>query len=218
MNKETVNNKEAEQALLGAILLNPQILRKLDATADDFYFVHHQWIFEGMQALRATNQNVDIITIIDNLDRRGKLAEAGGPAYIQELITNTPSSYHAESYATVIRDCAKRRRLIQISGELATNAFNLNENIEETISKAMTDIVRSSTTTEGAIPISEFASALYDQVEKAAENPQDVYGIQTGILDYDNITGGHHKGDVTIIVDITEVITIITVSRAILSF
>jgi replicative DNA helicase len=199
MNKDIVANNEAEQALLGAILINPNVLSKLDVTGNDFFLVRHRFIFEGMQTLKATGQNIDILTVSDNLDRRGKLKETGGVAYIQELINKTPSGLHADSYASVLRDCAKRRSIIETAGKMATGAYDMDKNLEDTIASAMTDIVRSSAGTGGAIPISEFASELYDQVEKAAENPKDIYGIQTGIMDYDNITGGQQKGDVTII-------------------
>lgn len=189
---------EAEEALLGACLLNPAVIGKLNITAADFYVVRNQWIWEALSKLARGGANVDPITLAAELQRGGKLAEAGGAGRITDLITRTPSSLHAEDYAAVIREKAQRRRILDTCNNLVKAMYS-GEPIDGIIAKAMTELSRSAQPDGGAVHWSEFLSDFYDTVEQRCQNPKEIYGIPTGIEDYDLITGGLQQGEILII-------------------
>jgi len=189
---------DAEKAVIGAVLIDPRIITKLDIQPEDFYLIRNQYIYDAMQSIKSANQDIDIVSVSDLLAKRGKLEEIGGAAYLMATVAQTPSSYHAETYAQTVIDCSRRRRIVKTAGELATAAYNLEEPVDTAITKAMTDITMS-VSGVGAKHIREFVSELYDQVEKACENPQDIYGIKTGMNDWDYITNGQQPGEVTIL-------------------
>jgi len=192
-------SKEAEAALLGAVLIDPKVLRKLNVSSGDFYLNRHQFIFDAMQSLSSSGHDIDMLSVSEELDKRGKLNEIGGPAYLMELLSSTPSSYHAETYAKSVCEWSRRRKIIIVAGYLAQSAYDMGTSLDEAIAKAMTDITSSAAMQIGAKHIREFTSELYDQIEKACANPNDIYGIQTGIKDWDYITNGQQLGEVTII-------------------
>src|SRR3990167_10445697 len=93
----------AERALLGAALIDPQAASELAWVEPGlFYLPRHAWVWEAIASLRRDGLEVDYITVLNRLDSAGRLAEAGGPGYLARLITDTPSSAHAEAYARIV--------------------------------------------------------------------------------------------------------------------
>ena len=187
---------EAERALLGTLLMDSESFRKLNLDAGDFYIVRNRWIFEAMGSIFARHENIDYLTVVEELTKRGTLAEAGGAAYITRLITDTPHSMHGMDYAAIIRDRAQRRRVCRAATDLVTAAYDPKADLSEAIAKAASEIVASATAQDGARPISEVVSELWDAVENASKNPRDIFGIPTGLAGFDRITSGLQRGEV----------------------
>jgi len=185
-----------EEALLGSILIDPEIIRRVNILPDDFYIQRNAWVWESCLDLRAAGQEIDYITVCAELDRRGRLAQSGGPARVMELINQTASSLHAESYAAVIKEKAYRRRVLEVANKLANAAIKKDGNLQDAISGAMDSLSRTIVSDKGAVHISQFAGQVYDEVDAAVKNPQDIYGITTGFIDWDKITGGLQRGEV----------------------
>lgn len=191
-------DNDAEIALIGSVLINPEALRTLDLAPEEFYIHRHGMIWEAMTRLYRQRVNVDFVTLSAELDRVGQLEEIGGQPYLIGAINATPSSLHAEDYAGILRDKARRRNILQISNELAKAAFG-KDSFEEAVSKAMTGLAQNNGEGMGAVHWSKFMSDLYDEVDRATKNPRDVWGISTGLRDLDIITGGLHQKENTII-------------------
>ena len=187
---------EAERALLGVLLMDGEKFRTLNINGGDFHLVRNRMIFEAMGALHARHDHIDYLTVIEELTMRALLAEVGGPAYITQLIEDTPHSLHGNDYAAIIRDRAQRRRVIQAANELVTAAFNQQTNMDEAIAKAATAIVASASSQDGARPFGEVISELWTAVEEATKNPRDIFGIPTGLAGFDRITKGLQRGEV----------------------
>lgn len=139
------NCVEAEEALLGSILLNPESMDDLAGRikADDFFIVKHAWIWEAMLRLREQDVDIDYVTIIEELRARGRLEEIGGAAYITHLINHTPSTLYAGAYAELVDRAAYRRAAIGVASKMAEAAHNiesteeLREFVDEAFSRLM---------------------------------------------------------------------------------
>ena len=122
---------EAEQAVLGALLLNWGAMADVvsQLRPDRFYSIQNQTIFEALLNLYAKNIQGDTLSLINELTVQGKLEAAGGTAYIASLTDTVPSAANIEYYADMVLDRSTRRELIKISSELKASAFELATNI-----------------------------------------------------------------------------------------
>jgi replicative DNA helicase len=193
------HNKQAEEALLGSLLIDPQKIKEINITAEDFYIIRNRWIWEAMKELSKQNTDVDILTITEYLKKQNQLEEIGGQAYLVKLINQTPSSMNAESYANIIREKRQRRGCLEIASELAKFAYQEDQKIDEVIPGIMTALTKNSEIVEGAKPISAALDHFYEDLIKRIEDPKDIYGIPTGLTDLDYLTGGLQRGELTIV-------------------
>ena len=107
-------NLEAERAVLGSLLIDPDAIIKVAnfLRAEDFFRERHGWLFDVMMTLHERREPLDFVTVVDELERRGQLEEIGGPAYITDLIGGTPTSINVDFYARIVERTALLRRLI----------------------------------------------------------------------------------------------------------
>ena len=105
------HSRESEEAVLGAVLINPEIYFEIAQIVkpDDFYIVRNRWIWEAFIHLVEQRIPVDFLTICEELENKNRLAEIGGQSYIMSLINQTPTSLHAEAYAKIVSENAMRR-------------------------------------------------------------------------------------------------------------
>jgi replicative DNA helicase len=185
-----------EEAFLGAALIDPEALREINLLPEDFYIRRNQWVYEAILDLMRSGQDVDFITVSTALDKAGHLREIGGQARVMELINAAASSLHIESYAEVIAEKARRRRVLQITRKLTGAAFAETGSLESAISEALEGLSRAVVKDKGAVHISHFISLIYDEVNEAINNPKELFGITTGFSDWDAITGGLQRGEV----------------------
>jgi replicative DNA helicase len=185
-----------EEAFLGAAIIDPEALREINLQPDDFYIRRNQWVYEAILDLQRGGQAVDYITVCTALDTRGRLTEIGGPTRLIGLINNCASSINIDSYAETIREKARRRRVLKISQKLTGAAFAENGKLEAAISEALESLSRAVVKDKGALHISHYLGMVWDEVTAAIENPQEIYGITTGLKDWDLITGGLQRGEV----------------------
>jgi replicative DNA helicase len=192
------SNKDAEEAFLGSLLIDPNLIRKSDVKTSDFYIIRNRWIYESMKVLYSKDHTFDLLTLSNELEKDNRLIEIGGQQYILELIGKTPSSINYGNYAEIIKEKSQRRKMLTIANEIAQKAYS-DEPINEIIGNISTELVGISRPEGGAIKISEYVSEFYDDVIERTSNPKEIYGIPTGIKDWDNITKGNQRGEVTLI-------------------
>jgi replicative DNA helicase len=185
-----------ENALIGSLLVDPERIKELSLSSNEFYFDTNRCIFEAIQAVRADGKDADFITICRHLETKGLLSEIGGASVIMGMINDCVSSLHIKSYAKIIRELARRRAVIQEASNLATAAYNQDTDLDAAIARAMDSLSKTTGQHSGAAHISEGISEVYDQTTKAAENPREIYGIPTGFVDWDRITFGLQPGTV----------------------
>jgi replicative DNA helicase len=118
---------EAEEAFLGAILINPEMLDSVpDLTPDDFFIVRNAYVWEAMVRLCNAGDEIDYVTVVEELRRQGRLEEIGGAAYVTYLLNNTPSSVHAYTYGALVGRASYRRQAISTASEIAQLAHAEN--------------------------------------------------------------------------------------------
>jgi replicative DNA helicase len=194
---------EAEEAVLGSILLNPDSLFEVIPflRAEDFFIVRHNWIWEAILTLHERRDPIDHLTVVSELEQRGQLAEIGGVAYILGLVNKTPSALNVEGYGRIVERMAVRRRLIEAAQQVARVAHSEETDIDEVVGQAERAIfdVTERRLTRDLVPIEDVVSAYYDEIILKARQQEDLMGVPTGFIDLDKLLVGLQKSDLVII-------------------
>lgn len=197
------HNREAEEAVLGAVLINAEAFYEVSQQiqADDFYIVRNRWIWEAFTRLHDQRQPIDYLTVCHELEERQQLADVGGPAYVTSLFNQTPTSLHAEAYAKIIAEQAVRRRMLAAANDLARQAYNQQESVDTIINEAEKSIFGLSErrARRDVQPIEQVLSEYYDRVDQLAQRDEEIFGVPTGLTDLDKLLGGLQKSDLLII-------------------
>lgn len=197
------HSREAEEAVVGAVLINPEAYYDVAQflSADDFYIHRHKFIWEAFTRLHEQRIPVDLLTLSEELDRVGQLTDIGGPAYLTSLINQVPSSLNAESYGRIVEGHSIRRKMINAANQIASLAYN-EENVVDTVmdeaEKAVFN-VSERRLKHDLQPISSVLSEYYDRIDDLAKRPEDFHGVPTGFIDLDRILSGLQPSDLLII-------------------
>lgn len=196
-------NLEAEQSVLGAVLLENEAINPAIEilAADDFYRESHRAIFNAMVELSDRSQPIDAITLSDTLRGRGLLETVGGPAYIAELAATVPTAANVAYYARIVREKAVLRRLVSIATDIASAAYEAPRDVDEFLDRAEHRIFEIS---ERRIRPSlhtmrDLARDSITLLEQLYERKELVTGVPTGFTDLDRITAGLQPSDLVII-------------------
>ncbi len=197
------HSREAEEAVIGAVLINPDVYYDVAQflSAEDFYIHRHKWIWEAFTRLHEQRTPIDLLTVSEELDRMGQLAELGGPAYLTTLINQVPTSLNAESYGRIVEAHSIRRKMINAANRIASLAYDegaLVETIMGEAEKAVFD-VSERRLTHDLRPISSVLSEYYDRIDDLAKRPDEIFGVPTGFIDLDRLLSGLQPSDLLII-------------------
>jgi replicative DNA helicase len=197
---------EAEQAVLGGLLINPV---SWDQVADvvrqeDFYRPDHQLIFGAIAGIAGEGKPADVVTVSGFLERNGELDKAGGLAYLSSVARDTPTAANVRAYAQIVRERSLLRQLIQAGTQIASAVYNndgtsardLVDRAEQRVFEIAEGSFRGR---EGARPVRDLLPAVIDQIDEWHTNPDKLRGLPTGFTDFDKITGGLRGGDLVLI-------------------
>jgi len=197
------HNREAEEAVVGAVLINPEVYYDLAQflLADDFYIHRHRWIWEAFTRLHEQRIPLDFLTVTEELERVGQLGEIGGPAYLTALLNQVPTSLHAEAYGRMVEAAAIRRRMLTAANQIATLAYDQQETVENVIEESEKAIfnVSERRLRHDVLPIRQVLSEVYDRIDELAKRPEDFFGVPTGFIDLDRMLSGLQPSDLVII-------------------
>lgn len=196
-------NVEAEQAVLGAILIAPEILPALleNIHPDDFYRNSHQLIFSCAMEIAEKGEPVDLITLMATLQSQGKLEEAGGVEYIAGLANTVPTAANAEYHAGIVADRAMLRRIIGVSTEIAASGYAGTDDVGELLDTAERRILAlvQSRSDKGFTPIRDVLMQAYERIEYLYHHRDGLTGIPSGYAELDRMTSGFQKSDLIIL-------------------
>jgi replicative DNA helicase len=202
LNRSAPYAAEAEEAVLGCVLINPDAYFEVAAILkpDDFYLHKHRWIWNAFTELSEQKLTIDIITVSDALEQHKQLGEVGGAAYLTRLINTVPTSLHAEAYGRIVQREAIRRRMIEAATQVAKLAYDQETEIGKLVADASAVILAvKSDDGKGPRPVSELAPQYFDTLKAVADDPSLALGLQTGLVDLDQLTGGLYKSDLIIV-------------------
>ena len=197
------HNIDAEKSLLGAILIDQEVL--IDVVeivkATDFYDKRHSKIFAGMIRLYQNHEGVDLITVTDELKKSGHLDEIGGSTYLAELTNHVPTAAHASSYAEIVSQNAVRRRLIKASADINSLAFDENLTVPQLLGQSEAELfsVSDSSLKQDLTSISDILDTSFDRINDLYVNKGVLRGVKTGYRDLDNMTAGLQRSDLIIL-------------------
>lgn len=195
---------EAERAVLGACLLEHdalgtaiEILR-----ADDFYDLNHRSAFETMLDMYATARPVDLVTIKDELDRRGIFERVGGQPFLGSLVAAVPTTANVEYHAEIIKEKSIRRRLIDAGSKIVSLAYSSDQEsamIVDEAEQTIFEVAHERNRIEFR-PVSEILGAAFEKIEQRyQQSGSDVSGFESSFADLDNLIGGFQPGSLNII-------------------
>jgi replicative DNA helicase len=199
------HNLDAEQSVLGSILLSDRALYALvieeGLMAEDFYRERHGLIYQAMRDLYNESEPVDVLTVTDRLRQQGNLEAAGGPAAVDELTGVVPAAGHARRYAQIVRENALMRRLLKASFEIQESVFGHQaapRELVEQAEKAMLEVARDDRRKDFRT-IEEVLHVEIDKLHKLSTESTSLTGTPSGFKDLDEITGGFQPGNLIII-------------------
>ena len=197
------HDEEAEQAVLGAILIDKDAIISVSQliASDNFYDERHREIYDAMLALYEERKPIDLLTLTDVLKKRKKHDKVGGSAYLSSLTNVVPTAANSEYYAGIIREKYVRRSLIQISSEITENAFTDEKEANEILSNSEQQIFKVSQehVKQGFIHIKETLAESFDRLEELQRTGAGLRGVETGFTDLDNLLSGLQASNLIIL-------------------
>lgn len=193
---------EAEQALLGSIIVSPEAFDKIGGmiTADDFYVAEHQHIYNALLKMYAHNKTIDVVTLVNALVEMGDRDEAGGVQYITLLAESVPSAANVKDYAKIVKDKAILRKLIKVCDEINEDAYSENDvrTVIDSAEQKIFDISHNNDSKEFR-HIRDVLRNVYRDLELLSENKGAVSGAKTGFSGLDRMLVQMGKGDMVIV-------------------
>ncbi|MCE4051957.1 MULTISPECIES: replicative DNA helicase [Bacillaceae] len=196
-------NIEAEQAVLGAIFLEPQSLTMASEILipEDFYRGAHQKIYTAMLKLNDAGKAVDLITVTAELSAGNNLEDTGGVSYLSELAASVPTAANIEYYAKIVEEKSLLRRLIRTATDIAQDGYAREDEVEVLLSEAEKNILEvAQRKNAGAFHnIKDVLVRTYDNIEVMHNRQGDITGIATGFAELDKMTAGFQRNDLIIV-------------------
>jgi replicative DNA helicase len=199
---------EAEQSLLGALLIDNQAFDRVADTVagEDFYRDDHRRIWKHIAKLVEHSRPADVVTVAESIEASEDKDKTGGPGYLALLAQNTPSSLNVRRYAELVRERAVQRRLAQVATEIAETALaptgkDVGQLLDEAESKIFQIAESGARKDQGLIGMSPILAGVFERIDHlhSQENPSDITGVPTGFADLDQKTAGLQPGDLIIV-------------------
>jgi len=196
-------NLDVEASLLGSLLIDGDAFLKISdmIIAEDFYDKKHIMIFKAMRTLHDKRRPIDILTLSEQLKADSYLDLVGGSSYLTELTNTVPTASHLEQYAEIVADKAIRRRLIDVSNEIANVSFDENKTLQELIEEAETRLfdVSQKHVRQDITSLESILGDSFDRLDDLHRNKGGLRGIPTGLKDFDKLLAGLQRSDLIVV-------------------
>ena len=175
---------EAEQALLGSIIVSPDAFDKIGGmiSAEDFYVEEHKHIYSALLKMYSQNKTIDAVTLVNCLVENGDRDEAGGVQYITLITESVPSAANVKDYAKIVKDKSTLRKLINVCNEINEDAYNESDvrNVVDSAEQKIFDISHNNDTKEFR-HIRDVLQNVYRDIEQLSDNKGAISGAKTGM-------------------------------------
>jgi replicative DNA helicase len=197
------HNNEAEQALLGAMLLSGEVVEGAVSKVlpEDFYRPAHGRIFSAMSDLYARSIPVDHLSVADRLEATGELDTAGGKPYLLDLSGTVPTTANWEIYADIVKRTAMLRHLINAATEIVAIGYDAPDDLDKVVedSERLIFEVTNKRVSSNFRTMNELLKVSFEQLETMFENKNPLTGLPTGFRDLDKLLNGLHPGDLVVL-------------------
>jgi len=197
------HNDDAEQGMLGGILLDDEILINIAeiVAPEDFYNPNLGTIFEAMLALFEKQSPIDVLTVSSYLKAKKKFKEIGGEGILSELVSITPTAAHCEEYAKIVKDLSIRRRMISLGSQINELAFSEDRELQMLLDDAERSLfsISNNAVKKDFQHIGFLLEKAYEQAAFMNQNPNAIRGIPSGFTDVDKLLGGFQRSDLIIL-------------------
>ncbi len=197
------HSREAEEAVIGAVLINPEVYYDLAQflNPDDFYLHRLRFIWEAFTSLHEKRIKIDFLTVSNELENMSRLEEIGGGAYLTALLNQVPTTLHAEDYGRIIEAHSIRRKMLTAANQIATLAYQEATPIETVMGEAEKAVfnVSERKLRHEVTPIKSVLSDYYDHIVELQRRGDEIVGVPTDFVDLDKMTGGLQPSDLLII-------------------
>ncbi|MBQ6893690.1 MAG: replicative DNA helicase, partial [Clostridia bacterium] len=194
---------EAEQSVLGSILINPESFDKIAGlmTSDDFYLEEHKNIFETMKELYKKNKEIDVVTLIDALVRDGVYDKAGGTEYIKIIAKTVPTASNIVDYAKIVKDKSTLRSLINACDDISSEAYTEAGEVEHMLDAAEQRIfaIAERRESKNFEKISDVLTRVYSHLELISKDKSALKGTSTGFSGIDRVLVGMGDSDLVLV-------------------
>src|SRR5215472_15096117 len=196
-------NLDAERSVLGAILLDNHALNAATETLrpEDFFLDQHRRLFSHMTQLGKNRQAIDLVTLTDELHRRGELEASGGAPYLASLADGMPRVSNIEHYARIVKEKAVLRNLIHATHDIQQRAFEGEEGADAILDGAESSIfaLAEDRVRAGLIPVKDIVRDSFERLEKIFKEGKSVTGVPTGYTELDKLTSGFQPSELLIL-------------------
>lgn len=196
-------NIEAEQSVLGSILLDPEaLIPSMEyIEANDFYRRAHQLIFQIMVELNERNEAIDVVTIANSLETKSLLEDVGGTPYLAEIASIVPTAANVEYYSKIVEERSILRKLIQTATDIASKGYQEADNVPNLLDEAERSILEVSEkrSRSGFVSIESVLRDTINNIDDLFQNDDDITGISTGYKMLDQMTAGLHEDELIIL-------------------
>ncbi len=193
----------AEQSVLGAMMISK------DAIADvaevlrgaDFYRPSHETIHDAIIDLYGRGEPADMVTVANELQRKGELQRIGGAPYLHTITSAVPIAANASYYAGIVREKAILRRLVDAGTRIVQFGYAGEGDVDDLVDQAQSEVyqVTDKRNSEDYAPLSEIMDGVLDEIEAIGNREAGLYGVPTGFADLDDLTNGLHAGQMIIV-------------------
>ncbi len=201
--KKPPQNIEAEQCLLGCLMLDKNAIVKVTdfINAQDFYKETHKEIFQAMIDLFEKMEPIDIVSVSTRLREKEKLEQIGGSGYLTSLINTVPTATHTANYAKIVREKKVLRDLIEASHEIGLDAFDESQDVDLLLDKAEKRVfsIGQRSLTQAFVPIKDILGETFERIDQLSKNQGSFRGVPTGFRQLDNKLAGLQKSDLIIL-------------------
>jgi len=196
-------NTEAEQCLLGCLMLDKEAIVKVvdSLRPEDFYNGRHQDIYQSMVDLYTKSDPIDIVSVSARLKERNRLDDIGGSVYLTSLINTVPTATHVANYAKIVRQKKILRELISASEEIGLSAFDEEQDVATLLDKAEKTVfgIGQRSLTQTFVPIKEVLPSTFERLDELSKYQGSMRGVATGFTDLDKVLGGLQKSDLLVL-------------------
>lgn len=195
-------SQEAEEAVIGAVLVKPAIFVTVAAFlhADDFFLLRHNYIWQAYHRLYEREEPIDTLTVTEELSNTNHLDDIGGPAYLLKLVSKTPTAAFAEVYGRIVERTALRRRMLEAADVIRQLAMDEERNIDDVINEAESTVFNlgERQVQREFVPMWQALSDYYDRIERLRQMQQVAMGVPSGFRDLDSLLGGFQRSDLIV--------------------